>query len=155
MKPHLYLALLLPTCLMMSSCVSAWMAASTGVTLKKGMERAVVHRKLGTPASTSTDVMVKTGYGETIKAKFVDTHLYQGKLNSFNEGSVQAMSNALTLGTAEVIMIPMTVAGIKVQKMEQHEVEIAYGADLRLLEYSDNEPLQKAGVPDKSRTPAR
>lgn len=155
MKPHLRLALLLPTCLMMSSCVSAWMAASTGVTLKKGMERAVVHRKLGTPASTSTDVMVKTGYGETIKAKFVDTHLYQGKLNSFDEGSGQAITNAVTLGTAEAIMIPMTVADIAVRSVQHHQIEIAYGANQRLLEYSDNKPLRKAGMPDKSRDPAR
>lgn len=155
MKHLSQLALLLATCLMMSSCVSAWMAASTGVTLKTGMQRTEVHRKLGAPTSTSTGITVKNGYGETMKAKFVDTHLYQGKLNSFDEGSGQAISNAVTLGTAEAIMIPMTAADIAVRSMQHHRIEIAYGPDLRLLEYSDNEPLQRAGVPDKSRDSAR
>lgn len=155
MKPHLRLALLLPTCLMMSSCVSAWMAVSTGVTLRSGMERAEVHRKLGTPNATITDVKVKNAYGRELKAKFVDTHLYRGKLNSFDEGSGQAISNAVTLGAAEAIAIPMTAAEIAVRSVQHHQIEIAYGADLRLLEYSDNEPLQRAGMPDKSRAPAR
>lgn len=155
MKYRLPLALLLPACLMMSSCVSAWMTASTGVTLRTGMDRAEVHRKLGAPNATITDVTVENGYGRKVKAKVVDTHLYRGKLNSLNEGAGQATSNAVTLGAAEAISIPLTAVDIAVRSVQKHRVEIAYGADLRLLEYSDNAPLPRAGPPDASRNPVR
>ncbi|MBB5036081.1 hypothetical protein [Prosthecobacter dejongeii] len=154
MKHCLRLALLVATCLTMSNCVSAWMTASTGVTLKTGMERAEVHRQLGAPNATITDVTVLDTYGRELKAKFMDTHVYQGKLNSFDEGSGQAISNAVTLGTAEAIMIPMTAAEIAMRSMQHHRIEIAYDANQRLLEYADNEPLQRARAPDKSRNSA-
>lgn len=140
---------------MLSSCVSAWMAASTGVTLKTGMERAEVHHKLGAPNSTCKDVTLKNGNGEKVKAKFVDTHLYRGKLNSFDEGAGQAITNAVTLGTAEAIMIPMTAADIAVRSAQKHRVEVSYGADSRVLKYSIDAPLQSAEIPDNPRYSVR
>lgn len=113
------------------------MTGATGVRIKPGMNREEVHQKLGPPTSVgepkSFDVR---GYrNEKKNVRLVDVHLYRGKINSVDEGGGQATVNALTLGTAEVIMIPMTAADIAVRSGQNHRIDVAYGDDLRVLDY--------------------
>lgn len=141
-KMHLKLFTLVLACMVTSSCVSAWMAGSTGVSIKRGMSRDEVHQKLGPPSSAGgpKNFDIRGFSNEKKTVRLVDVHLYRGKINSVDEGGGQAIANALTLGTAEVIMIPMTAAEIAVRSGQNHRIDVAYGDDLRVLDYTVKDP---------------
>lgn len=138
---YLKLFTLVLACMVTSSCVSAWMTGSTGVSIKRGMNRDEVHQKLGPPSSAGEpkNFDIRGFSNEKKTVRLVDVHLYRGKINSVDEGGGQAIANALTLGTAEVIMIPMTAAEIAVRSAQNHRIDVAYGDDLRVLDYTVND----------------
>ncbi len=132
------LVALLMTCIMSSSCVSAWMTGATGVKIKRGMTRDVVHQKLGPPNATldARKLDLRGTQGGKPKINIVDVHLYRGKINTVDEGGGQAIANALTLGTAELIMIPMTAVDIIIRSGQKHKISVDYGADYKVISHS-------------------
>lgn len=141
---HLKLFTLILACMATSSCVSAWMTGATGVNIKPGMNRDEVHQKLGPPSSAGEpkNFDIRGYRNEKKNVLLVDVHLYRGKINTVDEGGGQATLNAVTLGTAEVIMIPMTAASIAVRSGQKHRIDVAYGDDLRVLDYTVKDPLK-------------
>ncbi len=142
MKINLYLCTLLLCCNMTTGCVSAWMTTGTGVRINDGMERSEVHKILGSPVSTgdSKDFKSRSYTYKAEEIRLVDVHLYKGKVNTVDEGSGQAIMNALTLGTAEVIMIPMTAAEIAIRSSTSHKISVAYDDNLRVIDSIVTDP---------------
>ena len=131
--------LVLPICLCSSSCISAWMAAGTGVNIDSGTDREEIHQILGKPVGTGdpADFNFRTADDKKKPVSIVDVHLFRGKVNSVAEGSELAMLNAYTLGTGEVYMIPFTIYDIVARSSENHRIEVAYDADFHVLGYED------------------
>ena len=124
-----YFPLLMP--LAFSGCISAWMTAGTGkrIYFGEGTPKPEVRSVLGEPFETSTEIDPR--YRKAFSwSKRTITHLekfaYNGKINSPAEGSSEATANAVSLGTAEVVMIPLTALSIVTRSLGRHIILVFY-----------------------------
>lgn len=107
------------------------MTGATGKRLefREGMPRAEVVKTLGQPESKTTDVKGEHRYEfrhRDLKIAYSESYRYRGKINSIDEGGGQAIMNALTLGTGEIILIPLTTIDIAKRSLETHEIHVFY-----------------------------
>lgn len=115
------------------SCISGWMTAGTGMYPNKlrGKSRTQVIGKLGQPQETKTtwknEFASQSLCGVMLKS--IDRFAYTGKVNSIDEGSGQAIANALTLGTSEMIAIPLTTVEIIARSFGHHQIYVMYDKD--------------------------
>ena len=107
------------------------MTAATGksAAIAKGTAREEDISSFGDPVVTRTKVseeLTDRLWFTSYPISYLDIHHYRGKLNSADEGSGQAIVNALTLGTAEAIMIPLTAVDIVARSFGNHEIFVFY-----------------------------
>jgi hypothetical protein len=98
--------------------------------------------KLGTPVKTWT-------FGSTNLAEYgvsgiftYDVFAVRGKISKPGDGSAQATVNAVSLGTSEAIMIPLTIVGTISQSTQRHTLVVFYDTTLH---YSRHELYDKNG----------
>ena len=95
----------------------------------EGTPKLEVRSALGEPIETSYDIDPK--YREDFswrnrKITHHEKYAYKGKINTVDEGGGQATVNALTLGTGEVIMIPLTALSIVTRSFGMHIIYVFY-----------------------------
>ena len=138
MKRILRALLLLLSPLALSSCVSAWMTNATGkqVSIENGTPRSKVISAYGEPVETRKEIspaLVNELRSEPSSLGYLDIHKFRGKINAVDEGGGQAIANAITLGTAEVIMVPLTVLDILGRSFTEHEIFVFYSSGDRVV----------------------
>ncbi len=100
------------------------------------MSRSEVHARLGEPQETTDGL--RNGARTFVKPSEVaitDRHRYSGKVNYPEEGGGQATVNALTLGTAEVVLIPLTLADIASRSASTTLVDVFYNPRHEIIDF--------------------
>ena|ERR1017187_7514716 len=149
--------------LFLCGCVSAWMTNATGkkIYFQTGMPRTDVVKTLGAPKERKTEInaALRNHLSYLHKAiAYVEIYEFKGKINTVDEGGGQAIMNALTLGTAEVIMIPMTAADIVVRSLETNLIYVFYDDSDLVVDFMINPPRKyqtdQASEPSPASSPA-
>jgi hypothetical protein len=135
MKFHTLIPLIIAT-LLTSGCASVWLTCHTGKTIyfEQGTKRSEIINILGEPSGRSRVVEERhalrlrytAGGISSNQISHIENYDYKGKINSIDEGSGQAMANAITLGTGEIIALPITVVSIVTRSFGHHKIFVFY-----------------------------
>lgn len=135
----LFLLFAITNGLCISGCISAWMTGATGekVYFSKGTPRAEVVNSLGEPVEKRDKVsnaLFHRLHTSPELISYLEIYEFKGKLNSVDEGGGQATVNALTLGTGEVIMIPLTTLDIIRRSFGSHRIFVFYDSSDKVVQ---------------------
>ena len=119
------------------------MTASTGkeLSIYRGTSRIEVIKQLGEPKERRTDINGETTarfISYRTPVSYIEIFRYRGKLNAPDEGGGQAIINALTLGTAEVAMIPLTTADIAIRSVENNLIYVFFDSNSNVVDVETN-----------------
>ena len=66
---------------------------------------------------------------DTPQVKGCDRFTVLGKIHKRADGNGQATASAVTLGLGELILVPMTVAGVAADYTQRHTITVYYDRD--------------------------
>lgn len=90
-------------------------------TLVSGETRATIRAELGEPQRCQQAAFLTED-----KVQGCDRFTVLGKIHKRADGNGQATASAVTMGLGELILIPMTVAGVAADYTEHHTITVYY-----------------------------
>lgn len=93
-------------------------------TLVSGETRATIRAELGEPQRCQQAAFLTED-----KVQGCDRFTVLGKIHKRADGNGQATASAVTMGLGELILIPMTVAGVAADYTEHHTITVYYDRD--------------------------
>ncbi|WP_323874755.1 hypothetical protein [Aeromonas veronii] len=93
-------------------------------TLTQGQPREHIRAELGEPQPCT-----QGQYLDTPQVKGCDRFTVLGKIHKRADGNGQATASAVTLGLGELILVPMTVAGVAADYTQRHTITVYYDRD--------------------------
>jgi hypothetical protein len=117
-------------CMLTVGCVSGWIDRGSSKyrdLFVSATTREVFRDKLGTPTQSWATGSGSPQYNAT-NCYAYDVFAVRGKIAKPGDGSVQATICAISVGTMEPIMIPITIASVVSKSSEQHTLVIFYDA---------------------------
>ncbi|WP_429049627.1 hypothetical protein [Aeromonas veronii] len=93
-------------------------------TLVSGETRATIRAELGEPQRCQQAAFLTED-----KVQGCDRFTVLGKIHKRTDGNGQATASAVTMGLGELILIPMTVAGVAADYTEHHTITVYYDRD--------------------------
>ncbi|MFM4950413.1 hypothetical protein [Aeromonas dhakensis] len=93
-------------------------------TLAAGETRATIRAELGEPQLCQQATFLTED-----KVQGCDRFTVLGKIHKRGDGNGQATASAVTMGLGELILVPMTVAGVAADYTEQHTITVYYDRD--------------------------
>ncbi|MBM0417622.1 hypothetical protein [Aeromonas veronii] len=93
-------------------------------TLVSGETRATIRAELGEPQRCQQAAFLTED-----KVQGCDRFTVLGKIHKRADGNGQATASAVTLGLGELILVPMTVAGVAADYTEHHTITVYYDRD--------------------------
>lgn len=93
-------------------------------TLTQGQPREHIRAELGEPQRCQQAAFLTED-----KVQGCDRFTVLGKIHKRADGNGQATASAVTLGLGELILIPMTVAGVAADYTEHHTITVYYDRD--------------------------
>ncbi|MGV2843032.1 hypothetical protein ACE1OG_03950 [Aeromonas hydrophila] len=93
-------------------------------TLAAGETRETIRAELGKPQLCQQATFLTED-----KVQGCDRFTVLGKIHKRGDGNGQATASAVTMGLGELILIPMTVAGVAADYIEQHTITVYYDRD--------------------------
>ena len=121
--PHPFL-LVLP--LLLGGCAAAidHYSGRFRNTLAQGETRATRRAELGDPQRCQQAAFLTED-----KVQGCDRFTVLGKIHKRGDGNSQATASAVTMGLGELLLIPMTVAGVAADYTERHTITVYYDRD--------------------------
>ncbi|MBL0593229.1 hypothetical protein [Aeromonas veronii] len=118
--------LLLALPLLLGGCAAAidHYAGRFRNTLVSGETRATIRAELGEPQRCQQAAFLTED-----KVQGCDRFTVLGKIHKRADGNGQATASAVTMGLGELILIPMTVAGVAADYTEHHTITVYYDRD--------------------------
>jgi hypothetical protein len=93
-------------------------------TLVSGETRATIRAELGEPQRCQQAAFLTED-----KVQGCDRFTVLGKIHKRADGNGQATASAVTMGLGELILVPMTVAGVAADYTEHHTITVYYDRD--------------------------
>lgn len=93
-------------------------------TLVSGETRATIRAELGEPQRCQQAAFLTED-----KVQGCDRFTVLGKIHKRADGNGQATASAVTLGLGELILVPMTVAGVAADYTQRHTITVYYDRD--------------------------
>lgn len=93
-------------------------------TLVSGETRATIRAELGEPQHCQQAAFLTED-----KVQGCDRFTVLGKIHKRADGNGQATASAVTLGLGELILVPMTVAGVAADYTQRHTITVYYDRD--------------------------
>lgn len=93
-------------------------------TLAQGETRATIRAELGDPQRCQQAAFLTED-----NVQGCDRFTVLGKIHKRADGNGQATASAVTMGLGELILIPMTVAGVAADYTQQHTLTVYYDRD--------------------------
>lgn len=93
-------------------------------TLTQGQPREHIRAELGEPQRCQQAAFLTED-----KVQGCDRFTVLGKIHKRADGNGQATASAVTMGLGELILIPMTVAGVAADYTEHHTITVYYDRD--------------------------
>ena len=93
-------------------------------TLTAGENRTTIRAELGEPQRCKQAAFLTED-----KVQGCDRFTVLGKIHKRADGNGQATASAVTMGLGELILIPMTVAGVAADYTEHHTITVYYDRD--------------------------
>ncbi|MCF5841183.1 hypothetical protein [Aeromonas veronii] len=93
-------------------------------TLTQGQPREHIRAELGEPQRCQQAAFLTED-----KVQGCDRFTVLGKIHKRADGNGQATASAVTMGLGELILIPMTVAGVAADYTERHTITVYYDRD--------------------------
>ncbi|MBW3783024.1 hypothetical protein GL270_17565 [Aeromonas veronii] len=93
-------------------------------TLVSGETRATIRAELGEPQRCQQAAFLTED-----KVQGCDRFTVLGKIHKRADGNGQATASAVTLGLGELILVPMTVAGVAADYTQHHTITVYYDRD--------------------------
>ncbi|WP_429087730.1 hypothetical protein [Aeromonas veronii] len=93
-------------------------------TLTQGQPREHIRAELGEPQRCQQAAFLTED-----KVQGCDRFTVLGKIHKRADGNGQATASAVTLGLGELILVPMTVAGVAADYTEHHTITVYYDRD--------------------------
>ena len=93
-------------------------------TLVSGETRATICAELGEPQHCQQAAFLTED-----KVQGCDRFTVLGKIHKRADGNGQATASAVTLGLGELILVPMTVAGVAADYTQRHTITVYYDRD--------------------------
>ncbi|MFA7259320.1 MAG: hypothetical protein WC013_07350 [Aeromonas bestiarum] len=93
-------------------------------TLAPGETRTTIRAELGDP-----QLCQQAAYLARDNVQGCDRFTVLGKIHKRGDGNGQATASALTLGLGELVLIPMTVAGVAADYTQRHTLTVYYDRD--------------------------
>ncbi|MDM5149107.1 hypothetical protein [Aeromonas salmonicida] len=93
-------------------------------TLAPGETRATIRAELGDP-----QLCQQAAYLTRDNVQGCDRFTVLGKIHKRGDGNGQATASAVTMGLGELILIPMTVAGVAADYTQRHTITVYYDRD--------------------------
>lgn len=97
-------------------------------TLVSGETRATIRAELGEPQHCQQAAFLTED-----KVQGCDRFTVLGKIHKRADGNGQATASAVTLGLGELILVPMTVAGVAADYTQRHTITVYYDRDEHYL----------------------
>lgn len=118
--------LLLALPLLLGGCAAAidHYAGRFRNTLVSGETRATIRAELGKPQHCQQAAFLTED-----KVQGCDRFTVLGKIHKRADGNGQATASAVTLGLGELILVPMTVAGVAADYTQRHTITVYYDRD--------------------------
>lgn len=123
------------TCLRLTPLLLIWLLSGCAAaidhysgrfrnTLAAGETRETIRAELGEPQGCQQAAFLTED-----KVQGCDRFTVLGKIHKRGDGNGQATASAVTMGLGELILIPMTVAGVAADYTEQHTITVYYDRD--------------------------
>ena len=132
-------------CVFAAGCVSSAIDHYTGKyrnMFEAGTTRDMFRAKLGTPIQSWEIGSTNLAEYDVTNVCAYDAFAVRGKIAKPGDGSAQATVNAVSLGTSEAIMIPVTLIGAIGKSTQQHTLVVFYD---RTMHYQRHELYDKNG----------
>jgi hypothetical protein len=118
-------------CVVAAGCVSSAIDRSSSKyrdIFLTATTRDMFRAKLGAPVQSWEVGSTNLAAYDVTNAYAYDAFAVRGKIAKPGDGSGQATVNAISLGTSEVIMVPLTIVGVIDQSMQRHTLVVFYDA---------------------------
>ncbi|WP_416993277.1 hypothetical protein [Aeromonas salmonicida] len=93
-------------------------------TLAQGETRATIRAELGDP-----QLCQQAAFLTEDNVQGCDRFIVLGKIHKRGDGNGQATASAVTMGLGELVLIPMTVAGVAADYTQRHTLTVYYDRD--------------------------
>ena len=133
-----HIFLIASICILLTGCVSSVIDRQSSKyrdMFQASTTRQMFRAKLGTPIQSwqvgSTNV---AEYADKVAYSY-DAFAVRGKIAKPGDGSAQATVNAISLGTSEVIMIPVTIIGSIGASSQEHTLVVYYDSTMHYFRH--------------------